>query len=74
MISGLDEQGGQLATAVLKELGKWWRRLIIAEDGFLTGYERGGVKRQAVLWGEMDSMVCIPYDEGAVLMETETCQ
>lgn len=49
----------QTAAVVLKALGEEWRELVAGQEGFLTDEKRAGLRRQKVVWGEMDSMVCL---------------
>lgn len=48
----VDQAGG-----ILSEVAKDWRDLVAGSEGYLTGSDRRGMHRQAVVWGEMDSMV-----------------
>lgn len=45
------------AVTVLKALGDEWRELVAGKEGFLTDEKSAGLRRQKVVWGEMDSMV-----------------
>lgn len=56
---GLDEEQTRRAGSVLKELGTGWRQLVAGREGFLVERKRAGLLRQKVVWGEMDSMVCL---------------
>lgn len=47
------------AFTVLKALGEEWRELVAGREGFLTDERSAGLRRQKVVWGEMDSMVCL---------------
>jgi hypothetical protein len=47
------------AATVLKALGEEWRELVAGHEGFLTDEKSAGLRRQKVVWGEMDSMVCL---------------
>lgn len=49
------EQAGQM----LQEIACDWRELSAGSEGFLTSSERAGLLKQEVVWGEMDSMVCL---------------
>jgi hypothetical protein len=42
---------------VLKVLGEEWRELVAGREGFLCAPKRAGLRRQKVVWGEMDCMV-----------------
>jgi hypothetical protein len=55
---GLTTPQVQEAGSVLKELATEWRELIAGSEGFLTAEGRRGLWNHAVVWGEMDSMVC----------------
>jgi hypothetical protein len=46
------------AGTILKELAAEWRELVAGSEGFLTAEGRRGLWNHAVVWGEMDSMVC----------------
>lgn len=48
------------AAAVARVLATEWRRLTAGSEGYLTG-DRRGLEGQKVVWGEMDSFVCIPH-------------
>ncbi|KEF60027.1 uncharacterized protein A1O9_04877 [Exophiala aquamarina CBS 119918] len=41
---------------ILRELGTDWRNLVAGSEGYLTSKERAGLHRQAIVWGEQDSM------------------
>ena len=49
--SQIDEAG-----QVLSQISRDWRRLLIGTEGFLATPERAGLLRQAVVWGDHDSM------------------
>ena len=55
---GLDAPQVHEAGSILKILAKDWRELIAGSEGFLTAEGRRGLWNHAVVWGEMDSMVC----------------
>lgn len=55
---GLTTPQVQEAGSILKELATDWRTLIAGSEGFLTAEGRRGLWNHAVVWGEMDSMVC----------------
>lgn len=52
-----EAQIGRAAT-VLRALATEWRELTAGSEGFLTGGRRG-LEGQKVVWGEMDSFVCL---------------
>jgi hypothetical protein len=54
----MDAAQTRKAGEVLKILGEEWRELVAGREGFLTGRKRAGLRRQKVVWGEMDCMVC----------------
>jgi len=56
----------QKAASILKALGEEWRELVAGREGFLTEPRRAGLLRHKVVWGEMDSMVCL-YPESPFL-------
>ncbi|KAK5107416.1 hypothetical protein LTR62_001277 [Meristemomyces frigidus] len=56
MTFGTDTEQTQRAGRILSEIALDWRALIAGSEGFLTGPERRGLYRQAVVWGEQDSM------------------
>lgn len=45
------------ATTILESVARDWREMIAGSEGYLTEPGRRGLYRQAVVWGEMDSMV-----------------
>jgi len=45
-----------LAGETLQVHGRDWRNLVAGSEGYLTEKERAGLHRQAVVWGEQDSM------------------
>jgi len=45
-----------LAGETLQVLGRDWRNLVAGSEGYLTEKERAGLHRQAIVWGEQDSM------------------
>ncbi|KAF4556330.1 Hypothetical protein D9617_1g082060 [Elsinoe fawcettii] len=45
------------ATGILESIARDWRELVAGSEGYLTAPGRRGLYRQAVVWGEMDSMV-----------------
>lgn len=47
------------ATVVARALATEWRRLTAGSEGYLIGGRRG-LEDQKVVWGEMDSFVCVP--------------
>ncbi|TLD20058.1 hypothetical protein E2P81_ATG09128 [Venturia nashicola] len=55
---GLTTPQVQEAGSILKELATEWRTLVAGSEGFLTAEGRRGLWNHAVVWGEMDSMVC----------------
>lgn len=55
---GLTTPQVQEAGSILKELATEWRQLVAGSEGFLTAEGRRGLWNHAVVWGEMDSMVC----------------
>jgi hypothetical protein len=57
---GLDKEQTKQASDVLKVLGEEWRDLVAGREGFLVDKKRAGLLGQKVVWGEMDSMVCLP--------------
>ena len=59
IIFGLNPEQTQKAGNVLKAIGEEWRELVAGREGFLTDKKRAGLLRQKVVWGEMDSMVCL---------------
>lgn len=56
---GLRPEQVRKAGDVLQVVGREWRNLVAGSEGFLTGPGRAGLERHRVVWGEMDSMVCI---------------
>ena len=44
------------ASSILQLLAKEWRDLLVGSEGYLTEKGRRGLYRQAVVWGQMDSM------------------
>lgn len=44
------------AGKILQVLGTDWRNLVAGSEGYLTDKERAGLHRQAIVWGEQDSM------------------
>lgn len=57
-MSGLSKEQAVEAAAVCKALGQEWRDFVAGREGFLVDRKRAGLLRQAVVWGEMDCMVC----------------
>lgn len=57
---GLKPHQVEDAGSVLRELARDWRDLVAGSEGYLTSSHRLGLFRQAVVWGEMDSMVRVP--------------
>jgi len=57
VLFGLQPHQTEQAGSILKEIARDWRELLAGSEGFLTGSDRRGLYRQAVVWGEMDSMV-----------------
>ena len=45
------------ASSILDLVARDWRTLLAGSEGFLTSPSRRGLYRQAVVWGDMDSMV-----------------
>jgi hypothetical protein len=56
---GLRPEQVQRAGNVLQVVAKEWMDLASGSEGFLTGPGRAGLERHRVVWGDMDSMVCI---------------
>lgn len=56
---GLRPEQVRRAGNILQVVGREWRDLVVGSEGFLTGLGRAGLERHRVVWGEMDSMVCI---------------
>lgn len=56
---GMDKEQTKEAAAICKILGEEWRDLVAGREGFLVERKRAGLLRQRVVWGEMDSMVCL---------------
>lgn len=56
---GLDEGGVRKAGQLCKALGENWRELVAGSEGYLTAKNRAGLLGHKVVWGEMDSMVCV---------------
>ena len=54
---GLKPPQVQEAGSILEAMARDWRELVAGSEGFLTSPQRRGLYRQAVVWGEMDSMV-----------------
>lgn len=54
---GLKPHQTAQAGSILEEIARDWRELLAGSEGYLTGSDRRGLYRQAVVWGEMDSMV-----------------
>ena len=50
---GLDSRQTDEAYSILKVIALQWRELVAGSEGFLTGKNRRGLYRQAVVWGEM---------------------
>ena len=46
------------AAVVTRALATEWRQLTAGSEGYLTG-QRRGLEGQQVVWGEMDSFVCV---------------
>lgn len=55
---GMSKEQTKEAATVMKAIGAEWRALVAGREGFLVGRKRAGLLRQAVVWGEMDRMVC----------------
>ena len=56
---GLKPEQVRRAGSILQVVGREWRDLVTGSEGFLTGPGRAGLERHRVVWGEMDSMVCV---------------
>lgn len=56
---GLRPKQIRRAGDILQVLATEWRDLVAGSEGFLTGPGRAGLERHRVVWGDMDSMVCI---------------
>ncbi|THZ67801.1 hypothetical protein D6C85_07707 [Aureobasidium pullulans] len=56
MTFGMKPEQVVRASAVLETVARDWRELVAGSEGFLTGEDRRGFYRHAVVWGEMDSM------------------
>jgi hypothetical protein len=56
---GLKPEQVRRAGNVLQVVGREWRDLVAGSEGFLTGPGRVGLERHRVVWGDMDSMVCL---------------
>ncbi|KAI7460816.1 hypothetical protein KC351_g17092 [Hortaea werneckii] len=56
MTFGLTPAQTARAAHILQEIARDWRELVAGSEGFLTSSDRRGMHRQAVVWGEMDSM------------------
>ena len=56
---GLRPEQVRRAGNVLQVLGREWRDLVVGSEGFLTGPGKAGLEGHRVVWGEMDSMVCL---------------
>lgn len=59
VIFGMSREQTQKAAGILKILGEEWRELVAGREGFLTDVKSAGLRRHKVVWGEMDSMVCL---------------
>ena len=44
------------ASSILQSIARDWRELVAGSEGYLTTWDRRGLFRQAVVWGEMDVM------------------
>lgn len=55
---GMSREQTDEASTVMRAIGEEWRALVAGREGFLVGRKRAGLLRQAVVWGEMDRMVC----------------
>jgi len=53
---GMSSQQVDEAAMVLQEVSTDWRALVAGSEGYLTSKERAGLYKQAVVWGEQDSM------------------
>lgn len=62
---GLNQDQVTQAGGILSEIARDWRDLVAGSEGFLTGPDRQGLHRQAVVWGEMDSMVSLDKSPAA---------
>lgn len=56
---GMSGKQTQEAATVMEAIGEEWRALVAGREGFLVGRKRAGLLRHAVVWGEMDRMVCL---------------
>jgi hypothetical protein len=56
---GLRPEQVRRAGNILQIVAGEWRDLVAGSEGFLTGPGRAGLERHRVIWGEMDSMVCV---------------
>jgi hypothetical protein len=66
ILFGMSKAQTQKAASILRVLGEEWRELVAGREGFLTEPRRAGLLRHKVVWGEMDSMVCL-YLESSFL-------
>jgi hypothetical protein len=56
---GLRPEQVRTAGNVLQVVAREWRDLVAGSEGFLTGPGRAGLEQHRIVWGEMDSMVCM---------------
>ena len=45
------------ACRILRDLARDWRNLVAGSEGFLTAKGRVGLRSQAIVWGDQDTMV-----------------
>lgn len=53
MSFGLRPEQTRMAADILGQLARDWRELVAGSEGFLTSYDRRGLFRHNVAWGEM---------------------
>ncbi|PYI30191.1 Thioesterase/thiol ester dehydrase-isomerase [Aspergillus indologenus CBS 114.80] len=56
MMFGLRPSQIQESGELLRQIARDWRELVAGSEGYLTDASRRGLFKQAVAWGEMDSM------------------
>lgn len=61
---GLDKPRVEDASGILQELAADWRELLAGSEGFLTSFERTGLFRREVIWGEMVSQAYSIFSAG----------
>ncbi|KAF7508009.1 hypothetical protein GJ744_009906 [Endocarpon pusillum] len=53
---GLSSTQLEEASSILRQLASDWTELLVGSEGYLTAPGRVGLEKQAVVWGEMDTM------------------